>query len=68
MLKFASFAAAAAVLTAVLAAAPANAAPFSPVKPGIEAAGVTTIADGCGRFRHFSPRYGRCVRNWRPWY
>ena len=67
MLKFASLAASAAVLAVVFAATPSNAAPFGPTMPAIETAGVTTIADGCGRFRHFSRRLGRCVGNWRGW-
>ena len=24
---------------------------------------VTPVRDGCGPYRHFSPRYRRCIRN-----
>ena len=53
------------ILAAVVAAAPADAAVFGPVKTGIFEGGVIKVADGCGFRRHYSPRVGHCVWNWR---
>ena len=55
------------ILAASIVAAPANAAVFGPVKTGIFADGVIKVADGCGPRRHYSPRLGHCVWNWRGW-
>ena len=53
-----------AAVAAVFAVATFNvqAAPFAPVKAGVDASHVLKVAGGCGRGRHHGPR-GRCVPN-----
>ena len=40
-----------------------SASPFGTMKSGIHAGEVVQVANGCGRFRHWSYRLGRCVLN-----
>lgn len=65
MLKLVGLSGSMLIVAAVVAGAPANAAAFGPVKAGIFTEGLIKVADGCGFRRHYSPRLGRCVWNWR---
>jgi len=47
-------------------AAPANAFPFVNGQLTIAGPEVTQVGWRCGPFRHFDPRFGRCVANFHP--
>ena len=63
MKKSAILALAALALCATLPVATASALSLAPLGPEARNGDIVKVADGCGRFRHWSWRWRRCVLN-----